>query len=182
MSPYWWLGIAAVMAVVEAVSLSFITIWFVVGALCAFAASFFGASLTVQIVVFLAVSLACVALLRPLALKHRKIGESHEATPVGQSAIVVERIDGDGRSGRVETPDHMTWAALSAGGAPIEVGTRVAVVGQRSVKLVVEPALGAIAAQGEVGRRVQDGAPPAEPAADATAAAAQGADRAQGFQ
>ena len=138
MNPYWWLAIAAVMAVVEAVSLGFITIWFVVGALCAFFSSFLGANLTVQIVVFLVVSIACLVLLRPLALKHRKIGESHEQTAVGQSAIVVERIDAETLSGRVETPDHMTWAALSADGSPIEKGAHVRVVEQRSVKLVVE--------------------------------------------
>lgn len=140
MNPYWWLGIAAVMAVVEAVSLSFITIWFVVGALCAFVASFFGASLTVQIVVFLVVSLACLALLRPFALKHRKIGESHESTPIGLNAVVVERIDNEAMTGRVETPDHMTWAALSSDGAPIEVDERVRVVDQQSIKLIVERA------------------------------------------
>ena len=139
MSPYWWLGIAVIMAVVEAVSLSFVTIWFVVGALCAFGAAFLGADLTVQIVVFLAVSLACLALLRPFALKHRKIGESHESTPVGQNAMVVERIDNSQMTGRVETSDHMTWAALSANGEPIAEGVQVRVVGQESIKLVVEP-------------------------------------------
>lgn len=139
MNPYWWLGIAAVMAVIEAVSLGFITIWFVVGALVAFVASFLGANLTVQIIVFLVVSLACLALLRPLALKHRRIGESLESTPVGLNAVVVERVDNDALIGRVETPDHMTWAALSASGEPLQVGEQVRVVDQQSVKLVVEP-------------------------------------------
>ena len=138
MSPYWWLGIAAVMAVVEAASLGLITIWFVVGALCAFVAAFLGADLTVQIAVFLVVSLACLALLRPFALKHRKIGESHEATPVGQGAVVVERIDNNALTGRIETPDHMTWSALSADGNVIGEGAQVRVVSQRSIKLIVE--------------------------------------------
>ena len=138
MNPYWWLGIAAVMAVIEAVSLGFITIWFVVGALCAFAAALFGANLTVQIIVFLVVSLACLALLRPLALKHRAIGKSHESTPIGLNAVVVERVDEDALTGRVETPDHMTWAALTENGQTIEVGEQVRVVDQRSIKLVVK--------------------------------------------
>lgn len=138
MNPFWWLGIAAIMAVIEAVSLGFITIWFVVGALCAFVASFLGADLTVQIVVFLVVSLVCLALLRPFALKHRKMGELHEATPIGLYAKVVERIDNDALAGRVETPDHMTWAALSVDGTPIEEGAKVQVVDQQSIKLVVK--------------------------------------------
>lgn len=138
MSPYWWLAIAAVMAVVEIVSMGLITIWFVVGGLAAFVAGFLGADLTVQIIVFLVVSIACLALLRPLVMKHRKIGEEHEPTPVGLNAVVIERIDNDALTGRIETPDHMTWAALSADGAPIEEGAQVRVVEQRSIKLVVE--------------------------------------------
>lgn len=138
MSPYWWLAIAAVMAVVEIASMGLITIWFVVGGLAAFVAGFVGADLTVQIIVFLVVSIACLALLRPLIIKHRRMGELHELTPIGQNAVVVERIDNDALTGRVETPDHMTWAALSADGAPIESGTQVRVVEQRSIKLVVE--------------------------------------------
>jgi len=138
MNPFWWLGIAAVMAVIEAVSLGFITVWFVVGALCAFVASFLGADLTLQIIVFLVVSLVCLALLRPFALKHRRMGELHEPTPVGLYAKVVERIDNDALAGRVETPDHMTWAALSVDGAPIEEGAKVQVVDQQSIKLVVK--------------------------------------------
>ena len=39
MSPFVWLGVAAVMGVVEIVSLGLITMWFVVGALVAFVAS-----------------------------------------------------------------------------------------------------------------------------------------------
>lgn len=138
MNPYWWLAIVAVMAVVEVASQGLITIWFVAGALVAFVAGILGASLVVQVVVFLAVSLACLALLRPLALKHRKIGESHEATPVGQTARVVERIDPQAQTGRVETPDRMSWAALSATGGAIEQGEQVRVTGQQSIKLIVE--------------------------------------------
>ena len=138
MNPYVWLVIAAVMAVVEIASLSLITIWFVAGGIAAFLAGFFGADLTVQIVVFLVVSFACLALFRPLAMKHRAIGESHESTPVGQEAVVVEAISGEPGVGRVETADHMTWAALSADGLPIEEGARVRVIDQKNIKLVVE--------------------------------------------
>lgn len=139
MSPYVWLGIAVAMAVVEIASMSLITIWFVVGGLVAFLAGFLGADLSVQIIVFLVVSVACLALFRPLILKHRAIGEFHESTPVGQEALVVEAISGEPGTGRVETADHMTWAALSHDGSPIEEGAHVRVVGQKSIKLVVEP-------------------------------------------
>ena len=138
MSPYVWLIVAAVMALIEMVSMGLITIWFVVGGLAAFLAAFLGADLTIQILVFLLVSVMCLVLIRPLIIKHRAIGESHESTPVGSEAVVVQPVGGSQEPGRVMTPDHMTWVALSADGSPLEVGTRVRVVDNESIKLVVQ--------------------------------------------
>ena len=123
MSPFVWLGVAAVMGVVEIVSLGLITMWFVVGALVAFVASLLGADLVVQLVVF---------------VKYRDRGKQEEPTHVGQTAVVVEGVDNDGMTGRVETDNRMTWAARSADGLPIPAGEVVRIVGQESVKLIVE--------------------------------------------
>lgn len=137
-SPYVWLAVAALAAIIEAVSFGLITMWFVVGALAAFCVAFFGGSLMAQLIVFLVVSIASLVLLRPVVLKYRKHGQEHEATPVGSNAVVIERIDNAALSGRVETPDHMTWSALSSDESVIEAGTHVRVVGRRSIKLIVE--------------------------------------------
>lgn len=138
MSPFIWLAVAAVMGVVEIASLGLITMWFVVGALVAFAANLLGADLLVQIVVFLIVSVACLVGLRPVFVKYRDRGKQEEPTHIGQTAIVVEEVDNEGLTGRVETDNRMTWAARSADGSPIPAGTVVRIVGQESVKLIVE--------------------------------------------
>ena len=75
MSPFIWLAVAAVMAVVEVVSFGLITMWFVIGALAAFAANLLGADLLVQIVVFLVVSVVCLVALRPVFVKYRDRGK-----------------------------------------------------------------------------------------------------------
>lgn len=134
----FWLLVAAVMAVVEVVSFGLITVWFVVGALAAFIAAFCGAGITLQVVVFLAVSVLCLLLLRPFALKHRNAGAAAEPSLIGQQAVVVEPIDNAAAAGRVRTDDHMTWAARSADGLPLAAGQEVTVVGQESIKLIVE--------------------------------------------
>lgn len=139
MAPYLWLIIAAAMAVIEIASASLITVWFVIGGLAAFVVDWAGGGIVAQTVVFLAVSLLCLALLRPLALKHRAQGAELETMPVGRNAVVTERIDNAALTGRVETPDHMTWAALSTDGTVLDVGCRVHVVDRRSIKLIVEP-------------------------------------------
>ena len=137
-SPYVWLIVAAVAAVIEALSVSLLTVWFVAGGIVAFFFAFFGAPLWAQLVVFLVVSLASLALLRPVILKYRNQGTSEEATLVGTEAIVVETINTDTHSGRVETPNRVTWTALSHDGSPIETGVRVRIVDQDSIKLIVE--------------------------------------------
>ena len=133
MSPFIWLAVAAVMAVVEVVSFGLITMWFVIGALAAFAAN-----LLVQIVVFLVVSVVCLVALRPVFVKYRDRGKQEEPTHVGQTAVVVEDVDNEGLTGRVETDNRMTWAARSADGSFIPQGAVVRIVGQESVKLIVE--------------------------------------------
>ena len=137
-SPYIWLVVAAIAAVIEAFSFGMITAWFVVGALVAFGIAFAGGPLWLQLVAFLVVSIACLVLLRPLILKMRARGEEHESTPVGSVAVVVEDIDASVLRGRVETPDHMTWAAVASDNSVIEAGAKVRVVDKRSIKLVVE--------------------------------------------
>ena len=138
MSPFVWLGVAAAMGVVEVVSLGLITMWFVVGALVAFVANLLEADVLVQIAVFLVVSVVCLVVLRPVFVKYRDRGKLEEPTVVGLVAVVSEEIDNDRLVGRVETPDHMSWAARSADGRLIPAGENVLVVGQESVKLIVE--------------------------------------------
>ena len=135
---YIWLAVAAVMALIEVFTLTLVTVWFVAGGLAAFVAAFLGASTAVQVIVFAVVSIVCLVLFRPLVLRHRNIGEANESSPVDSVGIVVERIPGGRETGRVETDDHMSWAALSANGLPLEVGDKVNVVGQESIKLIVE--------------------------------------------
>lgn len=138
MSPFIWLGVALVMAIAEIVSLSLITMWFVIGALVAFAANLLGADLAVQLIVFLVVSVLCLLLLRPVFIKYRKHGEASEPCVIGSNGVVTEDIDNEAMVGRVELPDHMTWAARSSDGLPISAGEAVLVVGQESIKLIVE--------------------------------------------
>lgn len=139
-TPVLWLVVAIAMALVEALSLGLITLWFVVGALVAFVADLLGASLVVQVALFLVVSVLCLILLRPVFVKYRTRGQAAEPTVMGQRGVVCEAIDNVRLCGRVELSDHMTWAARSADGAPIEVGTPIVVVSQESITLIVRPA------------------------------------------
>ena len=80
----------------------------------------------------------CLVALRPVFVKYRDRGKQEEPTHVGQTAVVVEDVDNEGLTGRVETDNRMTWAARSADGSFIPQGAVVRIVGQESVKLIVE--------------------------------------------
>lgn len=51
--PFVWIGIAVVMAVGEAATNQLVSIWFVVGALCAAVSSLITSSVLVQVIVFI---------------------------------------------------------------------------------------------------------------------------------
>lgn len=138
-TPVLWLALAVVMALIEALSLGLITLWFVIGALAAFVADLLGAGVVVQIVLFLVVSVACLVLLRPVFVKYRERGQAAEPTVVGERGVVCEAIDNGKLTGRVELSNHMTWAARSADGSPIPAGSAIEVVSQESIKLIVRP-------------------------------------------
>lgn len=138
MGMWIWLILAAVLAVTEFIWQSLFAAWFVIGALVAFVASYFGASDAFQIILFVTISVILMNLLRPYALKYMKKGQENESTPVGQYARVIEEIDPSTKKGRVETLDKMTWAAESADGKPLAKGQRVKIVDTRSITVIVE--------------------------------------------
>ena len=133
-----WLGVALIMAVVEALTTSLVTVWFVIGAIAAFIASLFAVDPLIQLIVFLVVSIIALVAFRPLAIKTRTSKKAEEPTIVGTEALVSEPITADGMSGRVRTTDGLTWAAKSADCTAIPLGTPVIIVAQESVWLTVE--------------------------------------------
>ena len=135
-----WAAAIVVFAVVEAVTAGLISIWFVAGSLGALVAAFVGASLTVQIVVFLVVSAAALAVTRPLV--HKITTAPAVATNadrvLGEIAKVTETIDNENAAGAVYA-DGKTWTARSVDDTVIPAGSRVQVEAMQGVKLLVKP-------------------------------------------
>ena len=105
MSTWWlWILAALVCGIVEVMSVSFVFLMFAIGALAAGIAGACGASLTVQVIVFIVVSIALLVLLRPF-LKGR-IERSSNYVPsntdrlIGKSGYVTEAV-GE-RHGRIQ--------------------------------------------------------------------------------
>ena len=63
--PFVWIGIAVVMAVGEAVTNQLVSIWFVVGALCAAVSSLITSSVLVQVIVFIVIAFGTLIATKP---------------------------------------------------------------------------------------------------------------------
>ncbi|WP_077488446.1 NfeD family protein [Sinomonas mesophila] len=92
-----WLGLALVLAGVEMVSLSLVFVMLSGGALAAFVAALLGGPAWLQGVVFALVSVAMIAFVRPIAMRHMRPGIEDARTNidrlVGAPATVVEPVD-----------------------------------------------------------------------------------------
>ena len=136
-----WLGIAILAAVVEAVVPSLVSVWFVPGSLAGLIVSLCGGPIWLQIFVFLAVSLACLAFTRPLAKKllvHHKERTNADRV-VGATGIVIQDIDNVVSTGRVTVMCN-SWSARSTQkDGKIEAGSRVRIERIEGVKLLVTP-------------------------------------------
>ena len=135
-----WIVAAVVFLIIEAVTAAMNSIWFMVGALAALAAAALDAPLWAQIILFIAVSGACFAILYPrLKNSLRKNSQPTNADMViGQECVVTQRIDNLAGTGAVSVGGK-TWSARAAKGEIIELGTVVTADSIQGVKLIVSP-------------------------------------------
>lgn len=135
-----WLGVMAVSAFVEAGTLTLVSIWFAAGALAATFAAYAGASLTVQLILFVGVSIAACVAVRPLARRFvaPNVVPTNADRLLGAEARVTEEIDNAAPSGAVYV-DGKTWTARSSGGERIPAGELVEIERMEGVKLIVRP-------------------------------------------
>lgn len=125
----WWMVAAGVLAVGEIFTLSFFLGPISVAAVTAAIVAAVGGGLAVQWLVFIAVSLASLAVLRPIAKRHLRTPaqiRTGTAALVGGTAVVVERVDRDG--GQVKLAGEIWTARAYDEDEVYEPGARVEVL------------------------------------------------------
>lgn len=135
-----WLVAMIVLVIGEALTIGLTFIWFALGALGGLLTAVLGGSIWLQIGVFLVVSGAALALVRPVAA--RLMASSRVATNadrvIGKTALVTEPIDNVQGKGLVNISGQV-WSARSAHGETIPQGIEVKVLRIEGVKVFVEP-------------------------------------------
>lgn len=136
-----WIIAAVVFALIEAATVSLITVWFAVGSVAAAVAAYLGGSVLVQLGTFVIVSGVFLCLTRPLFKKIavKKTQHTNADRLLGREALVIKRIDSIENSGQVKIMGQV-WSAVSEDGSVIEEDAKVTVRDISGVKLVVKPA------------------------------------------
>ncbi|GAA2990310.1 NfeD family protein [Streptomyces fulvorobeus] len=102
---------------------------FAAGAVAAAIVAALGGGIVAQVLVFVAVSVALIAVVRPIAARHRGSRPS-QATGIdalkGRQAVVLERVDGSG--GRIKLAGEIWSARTLDGDQSFEPGQQVDVV------------------------------------------------------
>ncbi|MFF5299294.1 MULTISPECIES: NfeD family protein [unclassified Streptomyces] len=110
----WWLVGAAALGIPLVVTAMPEFGMFAVGAVAAAGTAGIGGDLVVQVLVFVVVSVALIAVVRPIATRHRstlpQLATGIDALK-GKQAVVLERVDGSG-GGRIKLAGEI-WSARS---------------------------------------------------------------------
>ena len=137
---YIWLVLAIVLAITELVTAGLTTIWFSVGALASLLLVLCGVdNITVQIVVFVLVSLISLIVTRPLVKKYinKKVQPTNADRCIGKEAFVTEEINNILSKGAVKI-NGIEWSARSEDNSVIENGAKVKIISIDGVKVIVQ--------------------------------------------
>lgn len=141
MAPIMWLGILAVLLVIEGLTTALTTIWFAGGALIAAIAAGLGLGIVPQLLLFFCVSLVLLLFTRPAALKlmNKNTEKTNVEGLLGKSAVVIQQIDNLAQTGQVRINDIEWMARTSDDSVTIPVGTVVVIEAVHGVRLIVRP-------------------------------------------
>ncbi|MFC7221368.1 NfeD family protein [Streptomyces polyrhachis] len=125
----WWLIAAVGLGIPLVITAMPEMAMFAVGAVAGSVTAALGGNVTVQVIVFAAVSTALIAVVRPIANRHRT-QRPEQRTGIdalkGRQAVVLQRVDG--QSGRIKLAGEIWSARALQDDQVYEPGQRVDVV------------------------------------------------------
>lgn len=134
-----WAALALALLIAEVFVSGFVLICFAAGAAAGALVAFMGYELIWQVLVFMAVSLITVMLMRPLSVRLTREGGRNTVgidRVIGRPAIVLIDIDPPQARGRVRI-DREEWQAISDDGSLIPAGELVEVLSVEGTRVRV---------------------------------------------
>ena len=133
----YWIILFLVLLLIELATVNLVSIWFAVGALGAFATSFFTNSILIQLLIFVVISVISLLITLPIVKKFKSkesIVPTNLDRVIGRQAEVTKEIKPN-HYGEVEI-FGTTWTAISQ--ETIKIGEKVRVLKIDGVKLIVD--------------------------------------------
>lgn len=136
-----WLVAMVVFILVEASTVTLVSVWFAAGSLAAIVVALLGGSLGLQVAVCLAVAIVLLVSMRGLVRRYftPNLVATNVDTMAGREGLVVVPVDNLAARGQV-TISGMEWTARSTSGKVLEEGTKVTVDRVEGVKVFVSAA------------------------------------------
>ena len=137
---FFWGLVLIITAVAELATMNLVSIWFSAAALITMVAAFFGASVALQFIIFVLLSvlgfLIFAFLIRPKLARH-SITATNADRIVGKEGIVVETICSTTGTGLIKVRGQ-TWSARLEEEGRLEEGMPIRVKEIKGVKAIVE--------------------------------------------
>lgn len=138
---FWvWLGVIAVTAIIEFMTLSLTSIWFTAGAIVPLIMAIFNVRWEIQVAVYVVVSIVLVVSLRKVTrrflLKNAKEKTNLDSL-VGKQFKLIDPIDGQNDTGTIKV-NGVVWSVVSQDEKPIASGERVEIIEVSGNKFVVK--------------------------------------------
>ena len=134
----WLIGII-VFVVLEAVTYQIVSIWFALGAVGGLVASLAGANFTVQMIIFIALSVIFLICLRPVSRKllKSKQEKTNVDSMLGKEVLITKEVDNLSGSGQGKV-NGVVWTVKSADDSLIPENDIAVVEKVEGVKLIVK--------------------------------------------
>ena len=135
-----WFVLLIVFVLAEAATVTVVSLWFAAGALAALVVSMLSGPVWLQVLVFAAVSVTLLWMLRPLIKRffNPKLTRTNVDAVIGREATTMVAISNRMAQGKVML-EGMEWSARSTTGEEIKENTVVRVDRVEGVKLYVTP-------------------------------------------
>lgn len=139
----FWLLLAIVLLIIEAVTTRLTTIWPAAGSLAALVLDLLRVDVIWQIIIMLLLSMGLLLLYRLFFQPRTRLGGSgslrtNESKLLGAEALVIEKIDPVDGSGLIRAFGQV-WRAGSSSDEVIEKGASVVIVTMHGVRAIVRP-------------------------------------------
>ena len=131
-----WIIVFLVLLFIELITVNLVSIWFAIGALAAYITTFFTDNITIQIIVFIVVSIIALLVTKPFMkkIRVRKVEPTNLDRVIGKEGVVTKDISKNA-FGEVNVKGSI-WTATAK--EEITKGTQVKVLKIDGVKLLVE--------------------------------------------